>query len=57
VLNLGGDLPLAIDRSGAHILYLVGHSPPALWEATVPGAGRNDAHRLIADSKLDRAAW
>ena len=57
VLTLGGSLPVAIDRVGEHVLYLVGHSPPALWEATIADGGLTDARRLIADSKLGVAAW
>jgi hypothetical protein len=35
VLTIPGSLPLAFDPSGTHLLYLVGHNPPTLTEATI----------------------
>jgi hypothetical protein len=35
VLTIRNSLPLSFDPSGAHLLYLVGHSPPTLTEATI----------------------
>jgi hypothetical protein len=57
VLDLGASLPVAIDRTGQHILYLVSHSPPRLWEATIVDGRLTDPRRLIADSNLGAAAW
>jgi hypothetical protein len=57
VLTFTDSLPVAIDRSGTHLLYLVGHSPPALWEATIAAGRLTDQRRLIADSELGPAAW
>lgn len=57
VLSLGASLPVAIDRAGAQILYLIGHSPPALWKATIAGSRPAHARRLIANSQLGAAAW
>jgi hypothetical protein len=34
-LTIANSLPLAFDPSGTHLLYLVGHSPPTLTEATI----------------------
>jgi hypothetical protein len=56
VLTFTASLPVAIDRSGTHLLYLVGHSPPALWEATIAAGRLTDQRRLIADSELGPAA-
>jgi hypothetical protein len=56
-LRLGNDfLPLAIDRTAQHILYVKG-TPPALWVATIGAAGLTDAHRLISRSRVGPAAW
>ncbi len=35
VLRIPNSLPLAFDPSGTHLLYLVGHNPPTLTEATI----------------------
>ena len=35
VLTIPNSLPLSFDPSGTHLLYLVGHNPPTLTEATV----------------------
>jgi hypothetical protein len=50
-------LAMAIDRSGTRMLYLLGHPPPALWEATIAPGHLTDRRRLIADSRLDVIAW
>jgi hypothetical protein len=57
VLRLGDRLPVAIDRFGSHILYLAGHSPPALWKATIAGNHLADRRKLISRSAPDPAAW
>ena len=57
LVSVAGSLPVAIDPSAGRLLYIVGHSPPALWVgALVPGhlVGR---HRLIAGAQLGEAAW
>lgn len=57
ILNLGrGVLPVAIDRSAQHILYIKGH-PPALWEAMISRDRLRDAHRLVSHSRFETAAW
>lgn len=56
-LDLGATLPVAVDRTGEHILYLVGHSPPGLWEATIADGRLTNKRRLIADSNVGAAAW
>jgi hypothetical protein len=35
VLTIPNSLPLSFDPSGTHLLYVVGHNPPTLTEATV----------------------
>jgi hypothetical protein len=57
ILWFGDARPAALDRSGTHMLYLLGHHPPALWEATVAGGGLTDRHRLLPDSPLGPAAY
>ena len=37
VLTIPNSLPLSFDPSGTHLLYLVGHHPPTLTEATIAG--------------------
>ena len=57
LVSVAGSEPVAIDPSAGRLLYIVGHSPPALWVgALVPGhlVGR---HRLIASAQLGEAAW
>jgi len=46
VLTIPNSLPLAFDPSGTHLLYLVGHSPPVLWEATIANGHLTDRQRL-----------
>jgi hypothetical protein len=47
VLTIPNSLPVSFDPSGSHLLYLVGHNPPRLTEATIangrliPGPWRN----------------
>jgi hypothetical protein len=35
VLTIPNSLPLSFDPSGTHLLYLAGHNPPTLTEATI----------------------
>jgi hypothetical protein len=54
VLTIPNSLPLSFDPSGTHLLYLVGHKPPTLTEATIAnnhltaGPWRNPHLRLGA---------
>jgi uncharacterized protein (UPF0548 family) len=57
VVGLGSSLPVAIDRTGEHVLYLVGHSRPALWEATIADGRLTRVRQLIANANLGAAAW
>jgi len=57
LLTFRDTLPVAIDRSGTHILYLQGHNPPALWRATIDAGHLTDRRRLIANSNLGPIAW
>jgi hypothetical protein len=50
-------LPVAFSPTGAHLLYLRGHGPPALWVVRVARRRLTHPHRLIADARLDEAAW
>lgn len=50
-------LPMAIDRSGTRLLFLLGHSPPAFWEATIGRGHLTHRRRLLADSRLGPVAW
>lgn len=45
VLTIPNSMPLSFDPSGTHLLYLVGHNPPTLTEAT------------IADGHLTNGPW
>jgi hypothetical protein len=45
VLTIPNSLPLSFDPTGTHLLYLVGHNPPTLTEAT------------IANGQLARGRW
>ena len=49
-------LPLAFDPTGAHIMYLVGHNPPVLWEATIAEGEPIDRVRLRGRG-WDDIAW
>lgn len=46
LLTIRDSLPLAFDPTGDHLMYLVGHSPPRLWEATIAGGRLTDRARL-----------
>jgi hypothetical protein len=47
VLTIPNSLPLSFDPSGTHLLYLVGHNPPKLTEATIASG------RLTTGPRLD----
>jgi hypothetical protein len=55
--TLPDDFPVALSPSGARLLYLVGHNPPALWVASLARGRVSHPRRLIADARLDEAAW
>jgi hypothetical protein len=42
---------------GTHILYLLGHSPPALWRATISGARLTGRRQLLGSSQLGAVSW
>ena len=50
VLTIRDSLPLAFDPTGTRLLYLVGHSPPVLWEATIADGRLSDRWRLPKNS-------
>jgi hypothetical protein len=57
VAALAPVLPVAFDLAGTHLLYLVGHSPPALWVGQLAPGRLVDPHRLIANADLGSVAW
>jgi WD40-like Beta Propeller Repeat len=48
---------MAFDPLARRLLYLVGHSPPALWRATIAGGRLVGRHLLIRNSQLGPVAW
>jgi hypothetical protein len=57
LLSLDITLPVAFSPSGARLLYLVGHSPPALWVARIGRGHLVHPHRLLRDARLGGVAW
>jgi len=49
-------LAMTFDATGSQLLYLIGHSPPALWIADLGPTGLTHARRLIANSAIG-AEW
>jgi hypothetical protein len=56
LLTIPNSLPLAFDPSGSHLLYLVGHDPPRLTEATIAG-GQLTPGPWRRASDLGASAW
>jgi hypothetical protein len=56
MLTIPNSLPLSFDPSGAHLLYLVGHRPPTLTEATIANGQLTPGpwHKPLG---LDALAW
>ncbi|HUJ08304.1 MAG TPA: hypothetical protein VLX31_19545 [Streptosporangiaceae bacterium] len=55
-----GALPVAFAPDADRVLYLVGHTPPALWVATIRDGRLTARHLLLTDNHsfgLDNAAW
>lgn len=53
-------MAVALAPDGERILYLVGHTPPALWAATIGNGRLTGRHRLFTDTakfEFDQAAW
>lgn len=57
LFSLPNGLVLTFDRSGRQLLYLVGHSPPALWTADVASGQPTDQRLLMPAAELQAAAW
>ncbi len=57
VADLGDVVPFGFDPSGEQIMYLVGHTPPALWEATIADGRLTARRELIADAMFGALAW
>jgi hypothetical protein len=55
--DLSPDLVMAVSPSGDGMLYLVGHTPPALWVAELNGGQLVNAHLLVRSSKFGSIAW
>jgi hypothetical protein len=47
LLTIRDSLPLAFDPTGNHLMYLVGHRPPRLWEATIADGHLTGRSRLL----------
>ncbi|HVX46830.1 MAG TPA: hypothetical protein VHC49_23255 [Mycobacteriales bacterium] len=45
-------MALALDRSGTHLLYLIGHSPAALWSAELRAGGLRKPHRILKNARI-----
>jgi hypothetical protein len=57
LLSLPPVLPLAFDPGGTHLLYLDGHSPPALWVGEITQHGLKRRHLLLSDAHVGSLAW
>jgi hypothetical protein len=57
IADLSLDLVMAVSPLADGVLYLVGHTPPALWVAELGGGRLMKSHLLIRNSMLDSVAW
>jgi hypothetical protein len=57
VVTIPDSLPLAFDPSGTHLLYLVGHKPPTLTEATITNGHLVAGPWRNPDLQLGALAW
>ncbi len=57
VLTIPDSLPLSFDPSGTHLLYLVGHNPPKLTEATIANGQLTDGSWRNPNLSLGALAW
>ena len=57
VLTIRNSLPLSFDPSGTHLLYLVGHSPPTLTEATIDNGQLTNGPWRNPHLALGALAW
>jgi hypothetical protein len=57
VLTIRDSLPLSFDPSGTQLLYLVGHSPPTLTEATIDNGQLTNASWRDRRLALGALAW
>jgi hypothetical protein len=55
--DLSPDLVMAMNPLADGVLYLVGHTAPALWVAELSGGRLVNAHLLIRNSMLAPIAW
>lgn len=56
VLTIPDSLPMSFDPSGTHLLYIAGHKPPKLTEATISN-GRLTRGPWLRRFGLEAAAW
>jgi hypothetical protein len=57
VLTIAHSLVVSFDASGRQLLYLLGHSPPNLWTATINDHQLDHRHLLVKNPSLDALAW
>jgi hypothetical protein len=57
VLTIPNSLPLSFDPTGTHLLYLVGHSPPALTEASIANGQLINGPWRNPHLRLEALAW
>jgi WD40-like Beta Propeller Repeat len=57
VLAIPHSLVVGFDPGGQKVLYLVGHSGPDLWAATLHNHRLSQAHLLIKNPPFDAYAW
>jgi hypothetical protein len=57
VLTIPNSLPLSFDPTGTHLLYLVGHNPPTLTEATIANGQLTNGPWRTPNLRLGALAW
>lgn len=57
VLTIPNSMPLSFDPSGTHLLYLVGHHPPVVTEATITGGHLTNGPWRNPHLNLGALAW
>ncbi len=57
ILSIPSGLVLGLDATGQRIFYLRGHSPPALWTASITSGKLADQKRLLRSSPVQALAW
>ena len=57
VHTIPNSLPLSFDPTGTHLLYLVGHNPPTLTEATIANGQLTNGPWRNPHLRLGALAW